>query len=126
MATKKRRPGYIEKFLKRADKAIDEAVEQGVKRADALLDDAVEFGKITASEAKKKSAELRKQAEIESERLKSQGEKKITKGIASAKKMAATSSMDLETLAKLGELRKAGIITEKEFQAKKKQILNRI
>ncbi len=126
MATKKRRPGYIEKFLKRADKAIDEAVDQGVKRADALLADAVEFGKITASEAKKKSAELRKQAEIESERLKSQGEKNITKGIASAKKMAATSSKDLETLAKLGELRKAGIITEKEFQTKKKQILNRI
>ena len=126
MATKKRRPGYIEKFLKRADKAIDEAVDQGVKRADALLADAVEFGKITASEAKKKSVELRKQAEIESERLKAQGEKKITKGIASAKKMAATSSMDLETLAKLGELRKAGIITEKEFQTKKKQILNRI
>ncbi len=69
---------------------------------------------------------MRKQAEIESERLKSQGEKNITKGIASAKKMAATSSKDLETLAKLGELRKAGIITEKEFQTKKKQILNRI
>jgi polyhydroxyalkanoate synthesis regulator phasin len=126
MATKKRRPGYIEKFLKRADKAVDEAIDQGVKRADALLADAVEFGKITASEAKKKSTELRKQAEIESERLKSQGEQKITKGIATAKKMAAVGSMDLETLAKLGELRKAGIITEKEFQTKKKQILNRI
>lgn len=126
MATKKRRPGYIEKFLKRADKAIDEAVDQGVKRADALLADAVEFGKITASEAKKKSADLRKQAGIESERLKSQGERKITKGIETAKKMASVSSMDLETLAKLGELRKAGIITEKEFQTKKKQILNRI
>jgi polyhydroxyalkanoate synthesis regulator phasin len=126
MATKKRRPGYIEKFLKRADKAVDEAIDQGVKRADALLADAVEFGKITASEAKKKSADLRKQAGIESEKLKSQGERKITKGIATAKKMAAVSSMDLETLAKLGELRKAGIITEKEFQTKKKQILNRI
>ena len=126
MARKKRRPGYIEKFLKRADKAIDEAIDQGVKRADALLADAVEFGKITASEAKKKSADLRKQAEIESERLKSQGERKITKGIATAKKIAAADSEDLETLAKLGELRKAGIITEKEFQTKKKQILNRI
>jgi polyhydroxyalkanoate synthesis regulator phasin len=126
MTAKKRRPGYIEKFLKRADKAVDEAIDQGVKRADALLADAVEFGKITASEAKKKSADLRKQAGIESEKLKSQGERKITKGIATAKKMAAVSSMDLETLAKLGELRKAGIITEKEFQTKKKQILNRI
>jgi len=126
MATKKLRPGYIEKFLKRADKAIDEAIDQGVKRADALLADAAEFGKITANEAKKKSVELRKHAEIESERLKAKGERKITKSIASAKKMVSTSRNDLETLAKLGELRKAGIITEKEFRVKKKQILSKI
>ncbi len=126
MATKKLRPGYIEKFLKRADKAIDEAIDQGVKRADALLADAAEFGKITASEAKKKSVELRKHAEIESERLKAKGERKITKSITSAKKMVSTSRNDLETLAKLGELRKAGIITEKEFRVKKKQILSKI
>ena len=126
MATKKLRPGYIEKFLKRADKAIDEAIDQGVKRADALLADAAEFGKITASEAKKKSVDLRKHAEIESERLKAKGERKITKSIASAKKMVSTSRNDLETLAKLGELRKAGIITEKEFRVKKKQILSKI
>ncbi len=126
MATKKLRPGYIEKFLKRADKAIDEAIDQGVKRADALLADAAEFGKITASEAKKKSADLRKHAAIESERLKAKGERKITKSIASAKKMVSTSRNDLETLAKLGELRKAGIITEKEFRVKKKQILSKI
>jgi len=126
MATKKLRPGYIEKFLKRADKAIDEAIDQGVKRADALLADAAEFGKITAIEAKKKSADLRKQAEVESKRLKAKGERKITKSIASAKKMASTSRNDLETLVKLGELRKAGIITEKEFRVKKKQILSKI
>ncbi len=126
MTRKKQRPGYIEKFLKRADKAIDEAIDQGVKRADALLADAAEFGKITASEAKKKSVELRKHAEIESERLKAKGERKITKSIASAKKMVSTSRNDLETLAKLGELRKAGIITEKEFRVKKKQILSKI
>jgi len=126
MTRKKQRPGYIEKFLKRADNAIDEAIGQGVKRADALLADAVEFGKISASEAKKKSTELRKQAEIESKRLKAKGERKITKTIASAKKMASTSTNDLETLAKLGELRKAGIITEKEFRVKKKQILSKI
>ena len=126
MATKKLRPGYIEKFLKRADKAIDEAIDQGVKRADALLADAAEFGKITASEAKKKSTELRKQAEVESKKLKARGERKITKSIASAKKMASTNTNDLETLVKLGELRKAGIITEKEFRVKKKQILSKI
>ncbi len=126
MTRKKQRPGYIEKFLKRADKAIDEAIGQGVKRADALLADAAEFGKITASEAKKKSTELRKQAEVESKKLKARGERKITKSIASAKKMASTNTNDLETLVKLGELRKAGIITEKEFRVKKKQILSKI
>ncbi len=126
MATKKRRPKYIEKFLKRADKAVDEAIDQGVKRADALLADAAEFGKITSAEARKKGVELRKHAEIESERLKAKGEREISKTIASAKKMASTNTNDLETLAKLGELRKAGIITEKEFRVKKKQILNRI
>jgi len=46
MVTKKIRPGYIEKFLKRADKAIDDAVEEGIKRADEIVADAVEFGKI--------------------------------------------------------------------------------
>jgi len=33
---------------------------------------------------------------------------------------------DLATLEKLGKLRKSGVITEKEFQAKKKKILGRI
>ncbi|ABK77796.1 hypothetical protein CENSYa_1171 [Cenarchaeum symbiosum A] len=120
------RPGYIEKFLKRADKAIDNAVEQGVKRADEILDDAVELGKITVGEAQKRSDVLLKQAERESKRLKSRGAKKLEKGIGAAKKMAAGKGDALETLAKLGELRKAGIITEKEFRAKKKKLLAEI
>jgi hypothetical protein len=33
---------------------------------------------------------------------------------------------DLEILKKLGKLRKSEIITEKEFQSKKKKILDRI
>ena len=125
MASKKSR-GHIEKFLKRADKAIDEAVKQGVKRADDILDDAVELGKIASKEAQKKSKEVRKQAKIESERLKKEGEKRINKGISSAKGLASSAEEDLATLEKLGKLRKAGVITEKEFQAKKKKILSRI
>ena len=124
--SKKNRPGYIEKFLKRADSAIDEAVKEGVKRADKILDDAVEFGKIASKEAQKKSVELRKQAKIESKKLKSRGERKIEKSITSARRMTSANEKDLETLAKLGELKKAGIITDKEFQTKKKQILKRI
>ena len=126
MATKKQRPDYIKKFLKRADGAIDEAVNEGVKRADKILGDAVEFGKIASKEAQKKSVELRKQAKIESKRLKSKGEQKINKSISAARRMSSADGKDLETLAKLGELKKAGIITDKEFQTKKKQILKRI
>jgi len=123
---KKLRPGYIEKFLKRADSAIDDAVNEGVKRADKILEDAVEFGKIASKEAQRKSVELKKQAKIESKKLKSKGEQKIYKSINTARRITSANEKDLETLAKLGELKKAGIITDKEFQTKKKQILKRI
>ncbi len=126
MVTKKIRPGYIEKFLKRADKAIDDAVEEGIKRADEIVADAVEFGKIASKEAQKKSIELKKIARVEGDKLKAEGERRINKNVARVKKMTSSGRNDLETLAKLGELRKAGILTEKEFQSKKKKILKRI
>ena len=126
MVSKKERPRYIEKFLKRADKAIDDAVEDGIRRADEIVADAVEFGKIASKEAQKKSIELKKIAKIEGARLKAEGERKIYKSISKAKKMTSSERNDLETLAKLGELRKAGILTEKEFQTKKKKILKRL
>ena len=40
--------------------------------------------------------------------------------------MTSNAENDLELLEKLGKLRKSGVITEKEFQAKKKKILGRI
>ncbi len=126
MVSKKRRPGHIEKFLKRADKAIDDAVEEGIKRADEIVGDAVEFGKIASKEAQKKSIELKKIAKVEGERLKAEGKRKINKSIIKAKKMTSSERNSLETLAKLGELRKAGILTEKEFQTEKKKILKRL
>ena len=122
----KRKPGYIEKFLKRADRAIDNAIEQGVKRADEILEDAVELGKITTSEAQRRSILLRKQAQKESKKLKTEGEKRLGKSIDAAKKITTGKGDTLEILAKLGELRKAGIITEKEFRAKKKKLLSQI
>ena len=121
MATRKK-PGHIEKFLKRADKAIDE----GIKKADEILDDAVEFGVMAAGQARKTSKDLRKRAEKESDSLKKKGAEKITEGIAAAKSATSSAEEDLKTLEKLGKLRKAGVITEKEFQEKKKKILSRI
>ena len=118
----KKRTGHIERFLKRADKAIDE----GIKKADEILDDAVEFGELATGQAKKTSQQLRRRAKKEGEILKKKGAEKINEGIVAAKNAAASAEEDLKTLEKLGKLKKSGIITEKEFQEKKKKILARI
>jgi len=120
--TKSKKGGYIEKFLKRADKAIQE----GVKKADEALEDAVEFGTMTAQQAAKTSKELRNQAKKESYELQKKGMEKINEGLKTAKKATSNTEEDLEILARLGKLKKSGIITEREFQAKKKKILDRI
>ncbi len=114
--------GYIGKFLKRADKAL----QDGVKKADEILDDAVEFGEMTAKQAAKTSRELQNQAKKERIALQKRGAKKINEGITAAKKITSNTDEDLATLEMLGRLRKSGVITEREFQAKKKKILGRI
>ena len=121
MASKKD-AGYIEKFLKKADRAIDD----GIKKADEVLEDAVEFGVMAAGQAKKTSDELQMRAKKERANIKKQGIKKINDGISAAREVTSSTDRNLETLEKLGKLRKAGVITEKEFQVKKKKILARI
>ncbi len=125
--------GYIEKFLKTADKALqegvkkaDRALQEGVKKADRVLDNAVDIGVMTAKQASKTSKELRNQAKKEREVLQKRGIKKLNEGISAAKNITSNTDEDLETLKKLGKLRANGVITEKEFQAKKKKILDRI
>ena len=117
-----RKGGYIDKFLNKADKAIQE----GLKKADKVLDDAVEIGSMTAKQASRASKELHSQALKEKKALQRKGIKRINEGLASAKKVTANTHDDLEVLKKLGKLRKSGTITEKEFLAKKKKILDRI
>jgi len=119
---KTKKGGYIDRFLKKADKAI----EDGIKRADEALEDAVEFGEMAASQAKKTSGELREKAIKEKEIIKSKGIKKINEGITAARMISGKADEDLATLEKLGKLRKSGVLTEKEFQEKKKKILSRI
>jgi len=114
--------GYIEKLLKKADKALQE----GVKKADEVLDDAVELGKISAKQATKKSKELRNQVKKERKSLQNRGISRINEGISAAKNVTSNTKEDLEILKKLGKLRTNGVITEKEFQTKKKKILDRI
>ena len=48
------------------------------------------------------------------------------KGIKAGKQLKPSPAKDLEVLEKLAKLQKAGIITEKEFKAKKKKILSKI
>ncbi len=114
--------GYIEKLLKKADKALQE----GVKKADKVLEDAVELGIMTGKQASKTSKEFRNQAKKERKALQKRGRDKISEGISVAKNVTSNTQDDLEILKKLGKLRANGIITEKEFQAKKKKILDRI
>ena len=113
---------YIDKFLKKADKAIQE----GIKKADEALEEAVEFGTMTAKQASKTGKELRSKAKIESEALQKRGIVKINEGLANVKNITSNTNDDLEILKKLGNLRKDDVITEKEFQAKKKKILDRV
>ena len=117
-----KKKGYIEKFLKKAD----EALLEGVKKADEVLEEAVEFGAMTAKQAAKTSKEIQTKAQKEKESIKKKGIKKITKGISAAKNVTSNTQEDLLILEKLGKLKKKGVITEKEFQAKKKKILERI
>ncbi|KAF6247327.1 hypothetical protein C6990_02305 [Nitrosopumilus sp. b3] len=126
-ATKKTKPkskkgGYIDKFLKKAD----EAIQEGIKKADEALDEAVELGELTAKQASKASKEFTTKAKKESELLQKKSLEKINEGLSSAKKLGANSREDLNMLEKLAELRKAGILTEKEFREKKTKILSRI
>ena len=83
--------------------------------------------KTHAEIAKEKAKEIRSLAKSSgskvSKKLKTKG-KKLTKSI--NKTQFGSSEKNLTILEKLGELNKKGIITNKEFQEKKKELLKRI
>ena len=91
------------------------------------------FGKIKdkAGNVKKHGQDL---AQIAAERapdahatIKKHGKDKLLKGISAAKNIRSTSSAEnIELLEKLGDLRDKGILTDKEFQVKKKEILEKL
>ncbi len=146
--------GYISKFLKTADKAmiqgikdVDIAIHEGIKKADKALDAGIEIGIITAKQARLETKRLRNQAEKEvrvlqdqtqkeinllqkraeqqAEQLLNQSNKEINKRV---KKLKQSSSRqeNLRVLSKLAQLKKAGVITQKEFLQKKKHLLKEI
>ena len=84
----------------------------------------------SVDDAKKKGQKIGKLAKIRgiklSQRVKSRAKKTVSKKIAKAKQLVRSSDDNVELIKKLGELKKAGIITNKEFQSKKKQLLDKI
>lgn len=122
------RKGHIESFLEKADKALDSAVDQGVKKADDILDTAVSLGKITTAEAKRASESLRKRV-AEGKAAAAAGEPRPqarSSGRRGAEPAGGSRADALEALARLGELRKARVITEKEFKEKKAKLLEEV
>ena len=81
-------------------------------------------------EAKEKGQKIGKMAKIRglklSKQVKAEARKTVSKKITKAKRMIRTSEDNVELIKKLGELKKAGIISNKEFQTKKKQLLDKI
>ena len=100
MARKKKDSGFLGKISEKAGKARNKGLE---------------LGKIAAEEASRVGEDVAKK-----------GKKKIEKGISNAKKMASSSEQNIELLEKLADLKEKGIITQKEFDQKKKEILKKI
>jgi len=80
--------------------------------------------------AKKKGYEISEQLASKGSVLGSKLKKKTKSGIESGMKaksrLQTSKHKDLDLLKKLGDLQKAGIITKKEFEEKKKKILSKI
>ncbi len=84
----------------------------------------------SVDDAKKKGQKIGKLARVRgiklSKRVKTRAKKTVSKKITKAKRMIRSSDENVELIKKLGELKKSGIISNKEFQAKKKQLLDKI
>ena len=84
----------------------------------------------SVDDAKKKGQKIGKLARIRGiklgKRVKTRAKKTVSKKITKAKRIIRSSDENVELIKKLGELRKSGIISNKEFQAKKKQLLDKI
>ncbi len=81
-------------------------------------------------DAKEKGQKIGKLAKIRglklSKQVKTEARKTVSKKITKAKRMIRSSDDNLELIKKLSELKKAGVISSKEFQTKKKQLFDKI
>ena len=112
--------------MARRKKKDDDIIKQLFKKADEAKKTGIALSKIAAKEAQLRGKELSKEAQIRGKELSKEGKKRLDECVAAAKQKMSSSDEHLKTLEKLGKLKKAGIISDKEFQAKKKEILKRI
>jgi hypothetical protein len=105
----------IQEFQRRFKPNDEEFLEKLLES----VDDAKKKGKKIGKLAKIRGLQLGKQ-------VKARAKKTVSKKITRAKRMIRSSDDNVELLRKLGELKKAGILSNKEFQAKKKQLLDKI
>ncbi|MFQ6025046.1 MAG: SHOCT domain-containing protein [Nitrosopumilaceae archaeon] len=101
MARRKKRDAY---YLDDLKKKADDAKLVGF-----------ELSKIAAETGPKLGKELVKM-----------GRERLEETLAAARLAALSPKHNLELLEQLGKLKKSGIISQKEFEKKKKEILNRI
>ena len=105
----------IKEFQRRFQPNDDEFVDKLLESIDEAKEKGQKIGKL----AKIRGLKLGKQ-------VKAQAKKTVSKKITNAKRMIRSSEDNVELIKKLSELKKAGIISDKEFQAKKKQLLDKI
>ena len=105
----------IKEFQRRFQPNDDEFVDKLLESIDEAKEKGQKIGKL----AKIRGLKLGKQ-------VKAEARKTVSKKITKAKRMIRSSDDNLELIKKLGELKKAGVINNKEFQVKKKQLLDKI
>jgi hypothetical protein len=105
----------IKEFQRRFKPNDDEFVDKLLES----IGDAKEKGQKIGRLAKIRGLKLGKQ-------VKAEARKTVSKKITKAKRMIRSSDDNLELIKKLSELKKAGVISDKEFQAKKKQLFDKI
>ena len=111
---------YIERFVKKTD----EALQSGIKNADKVIDSAVEIGSDTAKQVVNKGKDIHNKAREEAPKLL----KKESSDYTNTNNDDAQSPTltDIEILEKLANLRDNGVISNDEFNEKKREILDRI
>jgi len=108
MVTRKKKPS---KFFDKLRDTVTDAKATGEELSKAALEKG--RGGFSAGTALGKKATEKGAASIE-------------KGITSAKKSLTSSNEIITLIERLGKLKEAGMITEKEFQSKKKELLDKI